>query len=308
MKRRFQPWHLAALVLILCTGAVWLAHRWRASRRMDATALVECLPRDRSTHVYIDVDALRRGGLLDLVAGSSAAEEPDYRRFVDQTGFDYRTDLDAVAAGFTGGDVYLALRGRFDWKHLAKYARDQRGKCVNVTCDMPASTPDRHISFYPLESNVLALAVTRLDRDVTMIGPSQWPHPPQLPPEPVWISAPSFAFTDVNNLPAGTHAFLSPLAQAQNIVFAIGPDGNRLQIRLDVACANPESAAALAAQLTSTTAYLKKMLERDHKTPNAGDLSGVLVAGAFQQKDQRVVGTWPVERAFVEALATGKTQ
>jgi hypothetical protein len=308
MKRRFQPWQLAALVILLCGGAVWLAHWWRASRHMDAKALVECLPRDRSTHVYIDVDTLRRSGLLDLVAGSQAEEAPDYRHFVDQTGFDYRTDLDAVAAGFTGGDVYLVLRGRFDWKQLAKYARDQKGNCRNAICDMPASTPDRHISFYPLKYDVLALAVTRQDRDVSMIGPGQWPNPPQLPPEPVWISAPSFAFADVNNLPAGTHAFLSPLAQAQNIVFAIGPEGNRLQIRLDVACANPESAAAVAAQMTATTGLLKKMLERDHMTPSAGDLSGVLVAGAFQQKDQRVVGTWPVERAFVEALASGKAQ
>jgi hypothetical protein len=308
MNRRFQPWQLAALVVILCAGAVWLAHWWRASRHIDATALVECLPRDRSMLVYIDVNALRRSGLLDLVAGSSAVEDKDYRTFVDQTGFDYRSDLDAVAAGFNNGDVYLALRGRFDWKQLAKYARDQKGKCLNAVCDMPASTPDRHISFYPLESDVLALAVTRQDRNVTMIGLSRWPNPPQLPPEPVWISAPSFAFSDVNNLPAGTHAFLSPLAQAQSIVFAIGPDGNRLQIRLEVACANPESAADVAAQLTTTTRLLKKMLERDHMTPNAGDLSGVLVAGTFQQKDQRVVGTWPVERAFVEALATGKAQ
>jgi hypothetical protein len=308
MTRRFQPWQLAALVIVLCASAVGLAHWWRASRRIDAAGLVECLPRDRSTHVYIDVEALRRNGILDLVAGSQAEEAPDYRHFVEQTSFDYRTDLDAVAAAFMNGDVYLALRGRFDWRQLAKYARDQGGKCLNAICDMPASTPDRHISFYPLKSDILALAVTRQERGVTMIGPSQWTHPPQLPPEPVWISAPSFAFSDVNNLPAGTHAFLSPLAQAQNIVFAIGPEGNRLQIRLEVTCLNAESAAALANQLTATTGLLKNMLERDHKTPNAADWSGVLVAGTFQQKDQRVVGTWPVERAFVEALSAGKLQ
>src|SRR5580658_5084851 len=170
MRRRLQPWHLAALVIIVCAGAVWLAHWWRSSLRIDPAGLVECLPRDRSTHVYIDVDALRRAGLLELVAGSSAAEEKDYRTFVEQTGFDYRVDLDAVAAAFMSGDVYLTMRGRFDWKQLAKYARDQKGKCLNAVCDMPASTPDRHISFYPLKSDVLALAVTREERGVTMIG------------------------------------------------------------------------------------------------------------------------------------------
>ncbi len=43
-----------------------------------------------------------------------------------------------------------------------------------------------------------------------MIGPNQWQTPPQLPPEPVWISAPAFAFSDVKNLPAGTHSFPEP--------------------------------------------------------------------------------------------------
>ena len=64
------------------------------------------LPADRATLVYIDTDALRKSGLLDLLAGSKAAEEADYRKFVEQTGFDYRTDLDASrrhswTAGFT---------------------------------------------------------------------------------------------------------------------------------------------------------------------------------------------------------------
>ena len=308
MRLRFQPWQLVALLVVLCAGVVWFAHWRRGARLTDAAGLVECLPQDRSTHVYIDVDALRRAGILQLVAGSKAGEDQDYRGFVEQTGFDYRTDLDAVAAAFLSGDTYLALRGRFDWKLLSKYAREHGGRCLNAVCDMPATSPERHISFYPLKSDILALAVSREERGVTMIGPNQWTTKPQLPAEPVWISAPSFAFSDVKDLPAGTHSFLSPLAQAQKIVFAVGPEGNRLQIRLDVACQNPESAMALATQLTSTTDLLKKMLEREHKTPNVADLSGVLVAGSFQQKDQRVVGVWPVERAFVEALATGKIQ
>jgi hypothetical protein len=150
--------------------------------------------------------------------------------------------------------------------------------------------------------------VTAEERGVTMIGPERWRTPPQLPPEPVWISAPSFAFSDPKNLPAGAQAFLSPMAQAEHVVFAIGPEGDRLHVRLDVSCATPESAAALAKQLTSTTDLLKKMLERDKMTPNPRDLSGVLVAGSFQQQDKRVTGTWPIDRGFVEALASGKIQ
>ena len=78
------------------------------------------------TVVYMDVAAIRRSGILNMLAGSKAAEEPEYRQFVDQTKFDYRQDLDAVAAAFKDGQVFLALRGRFHWKNLADYARPRR--------------------------------------------------------------------------------------------------------------------------------------------------------------------------------------
>lgn len=307
MQFRFQPWQLAAAVIFLCAGTLALVH-WRSQRSYDAVTLVECLPPDQSTHVYIAVGALRSSGLLDVLAGSKAEEEPDYRRFVDQTGFDYRTDLDEVAAGFLNGGSYFALKGRFDWKKLNAYARAQGGECRNAVCTMAAADAGRHISFYPISTDVLALAVSAEERGVTLVGPSQWSKPPQLPPEPVWISAPAFAFNNVKDLPAGAQSFLSPLAEAQRAVFAIGPDGERLKIRLEVTCASPESAAALAQKLTSTTELLKKMLERDKMTPNARDLSGVLVAGTFAAQDRRVTGTWPVERAFLEALASGKVE
>lgn len=308
MRFRFQPWQLAVLVVALCAIAVGFA-QWRRSRRaFGARELIQCLPPDASAHVYVDVDVMRRSGLLDLLAGSKAAEEPDYRRFVDQTGFDYRSDLDAVAAAFLRGSVYLTLRGRFEWKRLSDYARSQGGQCRNTICTMPGSRPDRNISFYPLKSDVLALSVSAEERGVAMIGPSQWKKPPALPPEPVWVLAPSFAFSDLSSFPTGTHAFFSPLAQAQQVTFAVGQQGERLQVRLEVLCNSVEAAAGLVKQLTSTTDLLKNMLARDHLTPNPWDLSGVLTAGTFQQHDTRVAGAWPIERGFVEAIASGKVQ
>jgi hypothetical protein len=306
MGARLQPWHLAALVVLFCAGVLGIV-RWRSmSRQFDAAALIQCLPPDQATHVYIDIAALRNAGILDLIAGSKATEEPDYRRFVDQTGLDYRTDLDAVAAAFLHGDTYIAVRGRFDWKKLNEYARAQGGSCLNAVCTMPASVPGRHISFYPLHSDVLAMAVSAQERGVNMVGPNQWKTPPQLPPEPVWISAPSYVFADVKNLPEGTHSFLGPLAQAQKVTFAVGPQGKQLQIRVEVLCGTPEAAAALAHQLIESTDLLKKMLDRDHMTPNPKDLSAVLIGGKFEAQDKRVTGTWPMDRGFVEALASGQ--
>ncbi len=301
---RLRIW-LAAAIVIAIAGVFFT---WRALSRYDAAAMLACLPPDDATHLYLDVSALRQGGILALLAGSKTDEEPDYKKFVDQTGFDYQRDLDAVAAAFLNGGAYYTIRGRFDWSKLAAYAKSQQGDCVKNLCWMPASDGKRHISFYRLSSGVLALAVAAEERAVNMIAPRQWKSAPKLPPDPIWISAPSFAFSDPKELPAGAQAFLRPLSQAERVVFAVGPSGPRWQIRLDASCATPDSAAAVAQKLTATTDLLKKMLEREKMTPNPRDLSGVLVAGTFQQQDRRVTGSWPVERGFLETLASGKLQ
>jgi len=309
---RFKRWQLALLAVVLCAAAVGLGVglvQWRHSTRpYTAADLIACLPPDPATHVFIDVELLRRAGLLDLLAGSKASEEPDYRHFVEQTGFDYRTDLGAIAAAFSHGNVYFALRARYDWKRLSAYATSQGGECRGDICSMPGSRPERRISFYPLKRDVLALAVSPEDRGVLLVGPNQWKTVPVLPPDPVWVSAPAFEFADLKNFPEGTHAFFSPLAQAQQVIFAAGQQGQRLQIRLEATYASPDAAASFAKQLKGTTDLLNRMLAREHMKSNPKDLSGVLTAGTFEQQGDRVVGTWPIERTFVESLASGKGQ
>jgi hypothetical protein len=242
-----------------------------------------------------------------LLAGSKAAEEPDYRKFVDETGFDYRTDLDALAAAFIENRFYATLRGRFRWKQLTAYAESQGGECHYSVCTMLGSSTDRNISFYPLKSDVLALAVSTDPRAVSSIVSGGKLHMPA-PRDPFWISVPAAAFDRLDSFPAGTRAFLSPLVHAEKVIFAAGPQGDRLQLRLEVSCVTPEAAAELVKQFSSVTGLLKSMIEREHMTPNRNDLSGVLVAGTFEQRQSTVIGTWPVERGFVEALASGQIQ
>jgi hypothetical protein len=43
----------------------------------------------------------------------------------------------------------------------------------------------------------------------------------------------------------------------------------------------------------------------EHQPPNPRDLSGVLVAGKFERLGARVLGRWPLARAFLEKLASG---
>ncbi len=308
MRIRFQPWQLAVVVVVLCVAAVGVVRWFRVSQPYNAPQLLAALPTERATLLYIDTGLLRKNGMLDLLAGSPAAEEADYRKFVDQTGFDYRTDLDAVAAAFVNGSVYFTLRGRFQWKQLTRYAEAQGGECHYTVCTMPGSTLERNISFYPLKTDVLALAASTRLRAVMDINPGQSKNSSASPSEPVWMSFPPSAFGSLDAFPAGARSFLSPLAQARRVIFAAGPKGDRLELRLEVTCDSPAAAEELVKQLSGTTDLLKRMIQRDHMTPNPRDLSGVLVAGTFEQRQAQVIGSWPIERGFVETLAAGRIQ
>jgi hypothetical protein len=293
---------VAVLVLAIAAGAFYW---WRTARTFNNLQLIQSLPQARATHVFIDVDGLRHAGVLDLIAGSKSAEDPDYKTFVAQTGLDYRTDLDAVAAAFSEGNTYLVLRGRFASKKLAAYAQSHGGKCDGGVCSMPATRSGYFISFVPLRPTVLAMAVSTDERGVNMIGPQDWRKPPRLPSEPVWISVPSYSLGDAN-LGAGTHAFLEPLSQAQDVMFAVGSAPKGFQIRLEAVCATPEIAELMTRRLAASTDLLKKMLDREHMKASSNDLSGVLTSGMFSQQNERVTGTWVIERGFLESLANGK--
>jgi hypothetical protein len=295
----------AVLGVILGVWAYWFY-----SRPYDAARLVQCLPPDRSLHVYLNVGLLRSGGLLALLAGSQTAEEADYKKFVAQTGFDYRTDLDAAAVGFRDGDEYFAVQGRFEWNRLVDYARSHQGTCQEGACSMPANQPGKTISFALLRRDVLGLAVARDAQAWRMVLPGFWKEPPKIPATAIWVSAPPFIFADAKNLPAGVGAFRTQLEHAKNTVFTLGPAGDpkTIELRMTVDCAAPDDAVKMAAQFSSVTDLLKKMLERDTLKPAPTDLSSVLLAGRFEAQKDQVIGTWPIDRKFIESLVSGKAE
>jgi hypothetical protein len=302
---------MVAAFVVLVAASIYGFFKWRSSREFDASRLVETLPRNGSAIVYLDFATLRAGGLLDALAGSKTAEEADYRKFVQDSGFDYRRDLDAVAVAFVDGNTYATARGAFQWKRLADYAGANGGSCASSICEMPASQPGRFISFYLLQSNVLALAVSLDRHGVDIINPAHGGNAVFHSSDPVALSAPGSAFENAGVLPPGARAFLSPLTKAKRVTFYAGSsseDKTKLALRLDAECATPEAAKAMAEQLQSTTQLLKNMLARDKMTPSPADLSGLLVAGSFVAKDERVAGSWPLDRGFVDGLLSGSGQ
>ncbi len=307
MRLRLQPWQLAVLVVALSFGLIAVV-RWRKnSVTYDAAHMISALPFERATLFYADVDALRKAGILDLVAGSKAGEEPDYRKFVEQTGFDYRRDLDSVAAAFVSNASYFTIHGRFQWKQLAAYALAQGGECRYTICSLPGSSLDRNISFYPLQPDVLALAVSSDANGVSMIAPSVALKLTPLAPEPVWIAAPAAVLTKPGALPESVQALLGPVARAEKITLAAGPQGGQAQLRLLVLCKSPEDAESVAHELSSATETLRSAVPQDRPASGQPDWAGLLRGGTFSRSGADVTAIWPLERSFLEALLSPAT-
>ncbi len=304
-----RKWALAAIIAsaIVAEGVFWfvVARRNHPAEAAPAS-LITRLPVEDATVLYVDFDALRRGGILQLANRAKVTEEPDYQAFVSSTGFDYKSDLDAAAAAFRPDGDFFTVRGRFDWKKLQAYAQSQGGSCYNDLCRLPGSTPNRQISFLRLEAGVMALAVSPDAMAASRLSGKATPQPAQnLPRQPLWLSVPSAALRRLEGLPGGTRLLAKAMEDSENILLSAGPQGTQYEARVEVTCRNDQDAAALGAQLERITSLLRDAIAREKRQPDPNDLSGVLTGGVFEHTGRRVMGRWPIASGFLETLAGG---
>jgi hypothetical protein len=291
---------LIALIAAL-SGAAAGGAAWYRARSSGPAALLKRLPRSGALILYVDFAALRRAGILSAIQAPAATEDPDYRDFVRRTDFNYSRDLDAALAAFTSSGRFLLVRGRFDWSSLRSYAQSEKGECRDSLCRMQGSTADRHISFFPLQSNLMALAISPDDSAAVRMQESVEGSMPEIPDAPVWFSIPPELLRS-SDLPEGAQPFARSLENAESVVLSLAPEGKQVAARMNVRCRTNKDAAELTSQLSRATALLRTVIEREHRTPNPTDLSGVLASGAFLAVDARVMGYWRIEQAFFENL------
>jgi hypothetical protein len=307
VKLRFRPWQLSAAVVLLCLAVVGLLEWNRRRNDTSNAALYRLLPARDATQLFIDVQSLRRAGLLEMLAGSKAAEELDYQRFVAEIGFDYREDLDAVLASFWGGRSVFLLRGRFDWERIRRWAERGGAKCVNGYCGMETSRPGRAVSFYMLYPNVMVVGIAPDTGGAYAVSTKRTiTAEPNLPPQPVWFRIPAAVLNDAGQLPTGTRAFASAVKGAERVTLGVGPAGQGFEAELRAVFRDEAEAVRMRDQLREATDTLRKFFARDRQTPNPNDLSGVLVAGQFEQEGNQLVGRWPIRWEFLQALSQGK--
>ena len=301
VKLKPQPWQLVLLIAVVCGLSVG-GMVWYHASTLTREALLKRMPPD-SLLVWIDFAELRRTGYLQLFAGAKAAEDPEYRTFVYATRFDYMNDLDSVLAAFPrAGGTYVMAEGRFDWKSLRSYVAGENGQCINSLCRVTGSTPDRHISFMPLRRDLMAMAVSSDAYAVNDLGnPRPGPYP-AMPGGVIWMTFPGSLPKSFQDLPAGTRPLARIVENAPSVTLSFVPESGRLAAKLEIRCRNEQEAADLASQFTSTTQLARTLIERDHKTPNLADFSGILTSGVFHTEGVRLLGSWPIERAFLQYL------
>lgn len=291
---------LSTAVLIVAGVTAYRIHS--TSAFFSAPALLSRFPTEDALVLQADFATLRRAGLL---GDSKAPLDPDYKQFRDATGFDYKRDLDSLIASFSRSGTFFIARGRFNWKKLRDYARQHGGSCYEDLCRMQGSTPERHISFLPLRSDALALAVSSNDLAATALTKTAPPITTPLPAAPVWISVSGAELRRQSALPPTMHLMLSALTRAERVVITLGPGGTQgIEAQLQATCNSQDDAKVLASQLRSTTGLLKEALARD-KSAADDQVTAMLTQGTFNEADRRVIGNWPVRKSLLEALSDG---
>jgi hypothetical protein len=299
-----RAWLLILLISALCGLTLWGVIAYR-SRALSPAAMLKRLPTDDAVVLYVDFSRLRAGGILQMLDGSKVGEDPEYQSFVRKTDFDYKQDLDTAVVAFAPKGKYLLLKGRFDWKSLKSYVIANDGRCNNSFCKLSGSSPDKRISFFPVQSNLMAMAVSDDESAALRMNTVDTREDAEIPNAPLWLSIPPSVVKSGQNLPAGTQMFARSLERARAVTLAVVPEEDHFAARLNVRCANDADATALAADLNKTTALLREMIEREHQKANPSDLSGFLTSGAFRSEGPRVSGYWRITRALIENLLGG---
>jgi hypothetical protein len=303
MRARLLTIGIVTCALAGIGGAGWYAYRH--SGAASEAQLLARLPVQDAVVVSIDFAALRSSGLLDKLAPSKAAEEPEYASFVRETGLAYQRDLDRAVVAFAPDGTFFVVQGRFDWKRLQDYARNKSGSCFNELCRMTGSQPDRRISYLPLNRHLMALAVSQDDLAASRLQNNGPQRVIAVPPDPIWISIPAATWKRGNGLPAGAKLFVSAIGDADQVMITLGEHNGGLEARLEATCHSTQDATTLAVQLQKATLTLRDVLAQQHNDAKPDELGMLLTSGVFAQNGNRVTGRWPLQKAFMDSLLAG---
>jgi len=281
-------------------AAIWRGVRADREFR-DPRFLLSRFPAEDSLVFSADVALLRRAGLL---GPSKTPPEPEYKAFLEGTGFDYRRDLDQLTAALSPSGTYFILQGRFNWKQLETYAERNSGSCYEKLCRMQGSTAERRISWLPLRSDAMALAVSTSDMAATRLARAGDAVTATLPGSPVWISVPGAELRRESAGAPNLRFLLTALGAAERVVVTFDATTTGVEARLQASCKSDDDAKVLASELRIATGELKEAQAKAHEAQDDPILA-VLTTGSFEQAGRKVTGSWGLAKTVLETLLAG---
>jgi hypothetical protein len=279
------------LLLLAASAGVYLELSKRAARRTardagspifapsaqkpaDAISLLAALPGNAPAIAFIDVGALRRlqdsplPALLGL-SGTKSREDPEYRQFVRETGFDYARDLERVAAAFWLDDpgetqqrpprdyrIFIAADGRFDQAKIRAYALKSGKVHASGNQSIYEIRGDPAVSFAFLTPSRIAIVSGPHATEVIAGSHAKGSDPSfQARLDRVAV-APLFAVARTDGLPKTFFADLSSSREIENLArsvrsltLAAQPQGKLLRLVIDGESSSGQNALAITTLL-----------------------------------------------------------
>jgi hypothetical protein len=297
-----------ALGIILClAGAALGIYFYRAHRPLPGSSagaapqLLAQLPADAPGIAYFDVAELRNSPVvLKIAAVAEPQEDPEYKRFARDTGFDYTRDLDRVSLAFWPGHTsqipleraVILADGRFDRQKIDAFiAADpsiHRGPGQVVELPPLPGFSKREFAFVS-PGRVAYTAGTEIAASIQRDGAARI-NPALAPLIQRVAGAPVFAVVRADNLPDSFYANFNNLPQLEHfarsirgIAFAGKPDGDRLHLVLDAQCDSMKNALAISAQLEILRMFGSAALADPHTRRQMGQQQAALAQALLNQ-------------------------
>ncbi|MGA8595294.1 MAG: hypothetical protein WB676_11180 [Bryobacteraceae bacterium] len=307
MNKALRNWPFLIVAILLTAAVIAFVYNSARPRYGTAARLVGLLPQSDAVLFYADITALRHSGFLNFLGTAKSAEDPDYQRFVAETGFAYQRDLDAIAVASVPNQLFAVARGRFNWQRLIQYAGEHGGHCKNRFCQSPASQRGKWISFFPVRSDIIGVAVSADANAAYELSPREGVpdlHPPDFP---VWAEVPRRILDQPDSLPPAVQVLARALSSAASVTIGIsqapssGP-GSALNIRLIAVCDSEIEANNVRDHLTQLTTMFRNLIARNQPPSTTPDLARLFTSGVFLTKGKNVDGDWIVPRPVVDSL------
>jgi hypothetical protein len=260
----------AVSLAVVCLLAYFV---WFHQPVPERNGLLSLMPEDANAVLFVDLMDLHRSPFFtDLLAWAPKPDaDQEYRKFVEETGFDYERDLDRIAVSFEqqgAQRIFFAVgEGRFDKKKIRAYAA-KNGTVQNFggaeIFSVPVAGSPARVSFTFLKKDRVAFTnnndVASWLHSAKALNDADWRERfARVAGSPVFVVMRSEALKGAFGPDPASQAlaqratggFTSPqlsslLAQLQWLTVAAKPENDKLRVAMDAESLEDKNAQQLA--------------------------------------------------------------